>query len=66
MSANAVAPYIIDSEENRKWVENIKDLVHPAEIGKFVNQIFSSFSFISGNIFVLPGSVKSNTEFENK
>ncbi len=55
MSANAIAPYIIDSEENSNWVKNYQDLVHPIEIGKFVNQIFDSFSFISGNIFVLLG-----------
>lgn len=54
MSANAIAPYIIDSEENRKWVNNNEDLVHPIEIGKFVNQIFDSFNTINGNIFVLP------------
>ena len=66
MSANAIAPYIIDSEENREWVKNTQDLVHPIEIGKFVNQIFNSFGFISGNIFVLPGSLKTNIEFRNK
>lgn len=63
ISANAIAPYIIDSEENRKWVKSRQDLVHPSEIGKLVNQIFDSFSFISGNIFVLPGSIKVNIEF---
>ena len=66
ISANAIAPYIIDSEENRKWVKNAQVLVHPKDIGRFVNQIFDSYNFISGNIFILPGSMKSSVEFVNK
>ncbi len=59
MSANAIAPYIIDSEENRNWVKELSDLVRPEDIGKFVNQIFNNYTFITGNIFVLPGSIKN-------
>lgn len=60
MSANAIAPYIIDSEENRKWVKELSDLVRTEDIGKFVNQIFNSYTFVTGNIFVLPGTIKKN------
>lgn len=60
MSANAIAPYIIDTEGNRKWVKELSDLVHPKDIGKFVNQIFNSYTFVTGNIFVLPGTIKRN------
>ncbi|VAX18767.1 hypothetical protein MNBD_IGNAVI01-2237 [hydrothermal vent metagenome] len=58
MSANAIAPNIIDSEENRKWVKELSDLVSPEDIGKFVNQIFNSYTFVTGNIFLLPGTIK--------
>ena len=57
MSANAIAPYIIDSEENRKWVKNLDDLVHPSDIGRLIAQIFDNYSFINGNIIELPGTI---------
>lgn len=57
MSANGIAPYIIDSEENRKWVKNLDDLVHPSDIGRLIIQIFENYSFINGNVFVLPGTI---------
>ncbi len=57
MSANGIAPYIIDSEENQKWVKDLDDLVHPSDIGRLIIQIFGNYSFINGNVFVLPGTI---------
>jgi NAD(P)-dependent dehydrogenase (short-subunit alcohol dehydrogenase family) len=55
LTANAIAPYIIDTPANREWMD-IKDyskMIKPAEIGSLVLSIFKNFNFISGNIFDL-------------
>lgn len=55
MSANAIAPYIIDTKENREWMneKNLEQAIKPLEIGEFVSTVFDNFNFISGNIFEL-------------
>lgn len=55
LTANAVAPYIIDTPANRKWMKE-KDyykMIKPEEIGNFVWSIFQNFNYVSGNIFEL-------------
>ncbi len=54
VSANVIAPYIIDTKENRKWVENKSDLISPKRIGDFVYLLTENYSFISGNIIKMP------------
>ncbi|MGE5431467.1 MAG: SDR family oxidoreductase [Syntrophomonadaceae bacterium] len=58
LSANAVAPLIIDSPENRTWVKDESMMVKPAQIGDLVYSIFSNFRSVTGNIFELPGNLK--------
>lgn len=55
MSANAIAPYIIDTKENREWMneKNLEQAIKPLEIGEFISAVFDNFNFISGNIFEL-------------
>lgn len=62
LSANAIAPFIIDTPANREWMpasnDSEKDSIFeswlkPAEIGEFVNSMFESYNFLSGNIFQL-------------
>ncbi len=55
LSANAVAPYILDTPANREWLDR-KDhhkMIKPEEIGGFADYIFNNFYFISGNILRL-------------
>lgn len=53
LSANAVAPYIIDTPDNRQWMKNTdyESWIKPEEIGEFVYSLFNNYNLISGNIF---------------
>ena len=55
LSANAIAPYIIDTPSNREWMNDsdYKKWIKPSEIGEFVDSIFQNYNLISGNIFKL-------------
>ncbi len=55
LSVNAIAPYIIDTPSNRKWMKDsdFSKWIKPVEIGELVYNLFSSFYFITGNIILL-------------
>jgi len=57
LSANAVAPYVIDSAVNREWIEDKTLLVTTSEICKIAESFFQNYKNISGNIVELPGSI---------
>lgn len=52
MTANAISPFIIDTPANRQWMPDAdyEKWVKPEEIGEIVNNLFSDFNFITGNI----------------
>ncbi len=56
-SANAIAPFILETEENKEWVEDKRDMVSPKKIGELVNNLFDNYKIISGNVIELPGTV---------
>ena len=58
ISANAVAPSIIDTESNREWVKERTQLVNPKEICSVVQSLFEDYKQTTGNIIALPGSVQ--------
>ncbi|MGE5498864.1 MAG: SDR family NAD(P)-dependent oxidoreductase [Syntrophothermus sp.] len=54
LAVNAVAPFIIDSEENREWVKDRSTLVSPEDIGRIVYDLFKNFTVTTGNIIEVP------------
>ncbi|MEW6196942.1 MAG: SDR family NAD(P)-dependent oxidoreductase [Bacteroidota bacterium] len=50
LTANAVAPYIIDTEENRQWAKDISMMVSPKTICETVQKIFLNWQNVSGEI----------------
>ena len=54
LSANAVAPRIIDSPENRQWVKDMTKVVSPEKICEKANLFFESHPDVSGEILALP------------
>jgi NAD(P)-dependent dehydrogenase (short-subunit alcohol dehydrogenase family) len=57
LSVNAIAPYIIDTPANRKWMKDsdYTKWVKPFEVGELAHNLFNNFHFISGNVIVLSG-----------
>ncbi|HSD62381.1 MAG TPA: SDR family NAD(P)-dependent oxidoreductase [Ignavibacteriaceae bacterium] len=55
LSANAIAPFIIDTPANREWMHSTdySEWVKTEEIGDLAYSIFNHFYFISGNIIRL-------------
>jgi len=61
LTANAIAPFIIDTPANRSWMGESYDyetLIKPAEIGELVHSVFRNFRYLSGNVIKLPGRIK--------
>ncbi|MBS3943942.1 MAG: SDR family oxidoreductase [Melioribacter sp.] len=58
ISVNAIAPYIIDSQENREWVKDKTMLIPKENICKLAQEIFNDPGIKSGNIFELRFSNK--------
>lgn len=54
LSANAVAPYIIDNAANREWIEDKTQLVTTTEICKIAESFFQNYKTVTGNIVELP------------
>lgn len=56
LSANGIAPFIIDTPENREWVkpEDYETLIKPEEVGNFLNDFLKHVHFLNGNIVSLP------------
>lgn len=54
LSVNAIAPFILDTVENRKWVKNFSDMVNTNNISKLVLSIFENSRILTGNIIELP------------
>ncbi len=55
LSINAIAPYIIDTTENRRWMadSDFKNWIKPLEIIELANSLFLCFNFITGNVLTL-------------
>ncbi len=55
LSANAIAPFIIDTPANREWMKDAdyEDWIKPGEIGEFVDSLFLSYNIQTGNIYIL-------------
>jgi NAD(P)-dependent dehydrogenase (short-subunit alcohol dehydrogenase family) len=52
LSVNAIAPFIIDTPDNRRWMksEDYSEWIKPKEIGELVFSLFNNYNSVSGNI----------------
>lgn len=57
ISVNAIAPFVLDTKENRDWIEKKSDMVSPENIGIFVSSLFENYKIVSGNIIKLPATL---------
>jgi 2,3-dihydro-2,3-dihydroxybenzoate dehydrogenase len=57
LTANAVAPYILDSKENREWVKDESLLTTSREVAQVVDMLFKQYKLINGNIIRLKGKL---------
>ncbi len=55
LTANAIAPFIIDTPANREWMKkaDYSTWMKPEEIGEFVHSVFVNYNYLTGNIFKL-------------
>ncbi len=62
LSANAIAPFIIDTPANREWMKDAdyESWIKPAEIGELVDSIFQNYRLVSGNIYQLKYRQREN------
>lgn len=54
LTANAVAPLLLDTAENREWVKDVTSMIKPARVAESIDSVFNRFDSYSGNIFELP------------
>ncbi len=59
MTANSLAPYIIDTPANRKWMSgtDIAKSIKPVDIGELAHSIFLNFHIISGSVIKLTNTL---------
>lgn len=54
LCTNTIAPFAIDSPENREWINEKSLLVSPFDICILAENIFTNSKLFNGNIFELP------------
>ncbi|MCF8435326.1 MAG: SDR family NAD(P)-dependent oxidoreductase [Ignavibacteriales bacterium] len=60
ISVNALSPGVIETQQNREWVNDSSDMIPPEMIAEFFNAIINNYRIISGNIIELPFTLKNN------
>ncbi|BDQ01856.1 SDR family oxidoreductase [Ignavibacterium sp.] len=55
LSSMAIAPFILDTKSNRKWMSeaNFDKWIKPEEVGKIIYDLFNNYKINSGNIIEL-------------
>jgi len=64
LSVNAIAPYIIDTQANRKWMKegNYEKWIKAEEIGALTSYLFKCYNFITGNVITLTNRFEIKSE----
>jgi NAD(P)-dependent dehydrogenase (short-subunit alcohol dehydrogenase family) len=64
LSVNAIAPYIIDTPSNRKWMKDTDyaGWIKPEEVGELAFSLFNNFNFVTGNILELKDRFEVRTK----
>jgi len=56
-TVNAIAPFVLDTKENREWVKDKRMLISPGDIGALIVDVFLNYKILSGNVIKLPGTI---------
>lgn len=61
LSANVIAPYIIDTPANRDWMPNadFNKWIKPEEIAEIIYSLFLNFKYVSGAVISLKEKIRS-------
>ncbi|MGK9369564.1 SDR family NAD(P)-dependent oxidoreductase [Melioribacter sp. Ez-97] len=60
LSANAIAPYILDTESNRQWIDDKSKLIPLQDLCMIVEDIFRSRKIFTGNIIFFSETLKNS------
>lgn len=57
MAANVIAPYILDTPDNRNWISDVTKLTRIEDIAETAEFIFSNYKSFTGNIITMKGGI---------
>lgn len=58
LTANIVAPFALDTPENREWMDDSSKLISPENIGEMVDKLFKANPVKNGEVIRMPDNIE--------